>query len=223
MLFDVLVFLGGGCDLNPVHITVDPVQLALDMVPGGPLVQGLVASGSAAYSYVRSPGPHNVAGFVGDVAVAGVGGVLPGPSVVGRQASGAGVSAGQKAIGPGTYGALPALPSANSKLQNLSPTPLSSSQIDDYLGGMKERGIFHKSSKYEQWHINGGIPDLKRNFDDLSTGVEVRSLTIKDSEARMSKLSDGSIMLERPISEGSPTLELKRPKGSKDIKFRYKG
>lgn len=66
-------------------------------------------------------------------------------------------------------------------------------------------------------------PDLKRNFDDLSTGVEVRSLTIKDSEARMSKLSDGGIMLERPSSEGSPTLELKRPKGSKDIKFRYKG
>uniref|UniRef100_UPI001F275FCD hypothetical protein n=1 Tax=Rothia nasisuis TaxID=2109647 RepID=UPI001F275FCD len=44
-----------------------------------------------------------------------------GPSVGGRQVSGAGVSAGQKAIGPGTYGTLPVLPSANSKLQNLSP------------------------------------------------------------------------------------------------------
>ena len=51
--------------------SVDPLQLALDMVPGGVVVQGLAGAGSAAYSYVRSPGPHNVAGVLGDVVVAG--------------------------------------------------------------------------------------------------------------------------------------------------------
>ncbi|WP_237233453.1 RHS repeat-associated core domain-containing protein [Rothia nasisuis] len=118
------MLISGGISMGMQKATtgsVDPLQLALDMVPGGVVVQGLAGAGSAAYSYMKSPGPHSASGLLGEVALGGAAGVLPGPSVVGRQVSGAGVSAGQKAIGPGRYGTLPVLPSANSKLQNLSP------------------------------------------------------------------------------------------------------
>ncbi|MFW0111936.1 DUF6531 domain-containing protein [Rothia sp. CCM 9416] len=65
--------------------SVDPVQLALDMVPGGPAIQTVCGAGSAVYSYMRQPGPHNVSGLLGDVTVAAVAAVLPGPSSAGKK------------------------------------------------------------------------------------------------------------------------------------------
>ncbi|MFW0120384.1 hypothetical protein ACN08Y_10775, partial [Rothia sp. P5764] len=125
------------------------LQTALDMVPGGPLVQGLAGSGSAAYSYMRQPGSHSATGLLSEVTLAASVAALPGPSSAGKKLtdevvsvggskttrviegevlqpaafspSPATVHSGQKAIGPGVYGTLPALPPAQPKLQNLSP------------------------------------------------------------------------------------------------------
>ncbi|WP_219336327.1 hypothetical protein, partial [Rothia nasimurium] len=135
--------------------------------------------------------------------------------------SGAVVSVGQRAIGPGVYGTLPELMPAEQKLQNLSPSPLTSSQIDDYLGGMKERGVFHKSSKYEQWNMPGGSETLDKDFTHLAQGLEYREISIKGQNSRIAQLSDDTKIIQRPSSEGSPTLELQRPSGSKNLKFRY--
>lgn len=100
------MLISGGFSMGMQKVTtgsVDPLQLAMDMVPGGVIVQGLAGAGAAAYSYMKSPGPHNVAGFMGDVAVAGLGAALPGPSaggkrVVGEIADAAADSGGAQAV-----------------------------------------------------------------------------------------------------------------------------
>ncbi|MDO4898248.1 MAG: DUF6531 domain-containing protein, partial [Rothia sp. (in: high G+C Gram-positive bacteria)] len=74
--------------------SVDPVQLAMDMVPGGPVVQFLAGTGSAVYSYMKSPGPHNASALVGDIVVAGLGAALPGPSSAGKDLVGKGAREG---------------------------------------------------------------------------------------------------------------------------------
>ncbi|MDO4898261.1 MAG: RHS repeat-associated core domain-containing protein [Rothia sp. (in: high G+C Gram-positive bacteria)] len=69
--------------------SVDPLQVALDMIPGGLMVQGVIGGISGGYDYLKSPGPHTVSGFLSAVGVGAALSALPGPKAAAKPALGA--------------------------------------------------------------------------------------------------------------------------------------
>lgn len=103
----------------------------------------------------------------------------------------------------------------------IRPESLSPTQINSSIEVLKtDSKLLSNKNGLRQYEREGGFSQAEQDFAELTRGLEIE---IKENGTHVAKLPDGSVANVRLKSSGGmPTLEIKRPSGTSDIKFRYK-